>query len=108
MIRYIMRNGEGLYLNTDYHSAWAKGRWRTREDARLYLNKRGLFNACTFFTPSIIKKIGYRPPEYTGKVWSEKDRETNQRFWKEFRAIKMDEYFSLLEMDGYTIEELNI
>lgn len=110
MKRYLMRNAEGLYLNTDYHTRYARGEWRNRDDARIYKSLQGLRSAFNSIPPSIRKLVGE-----VAKPTVDSSTEDRRRYWdllrersEAIRAIPTAKFFSLIEEDGYVVEEVEL
>lgn len=102
---FLLKNKEGQYLNTDYHSRWRNGMWRDRNHARTYRSLRGLREAFNSCTPAVYAFIGLRWVKPEG-VWSDADHERNRAIWEAYRAIPLDKYFELIAEDGYVVEEI--
>ena len=77
MKMYMLRNSDGLYLNTDYHTRWQQGNWRPREQARLYKSKQGIRSALAGIAfPAMKAHLGIENPAPPfGTMWSDVDRE---------------------------------
>lgn len=101
MLRYLFRNQEGKYLNTDYHSRWRNGIWRDKSDARIYKSRRGISSAFNSITPAVVAVIGPRP---TGKGWSPEC----SAWYKKFSKLPLDIKFELWAKDGYVLEPIEI
>lgn len=110
--RYALRNSEGKYLNTDYHSRWGKGVWRSREDLRIYKSKTGIRSAIRGdgWVFRLIPKDRI-PPVRMGRYWEGQVEESVQN-WSEIlpaiAKIPDDEFFAYLKEGGYVLEELTI
>lgn len=106
MIRFTLRNPEGKYLNTDYHTNFANGEWR--DEPRLYKSLSGIKSALGYWAPECVRsRIGFSPPNH-GHRWTDEDLEMNARFCQEFRKIKQAEFFQLLEEAGYVLTKQEI
>lgn len=107
MKRFMMRNAEGLYLNTDYHTSFRRGMWRSREDARLYKSVTGIMAAFCSTTPAIKKYLGvtWVPPQ---GHWTDADRDASRALWKGFSKISRDKKLALWAEDGYVVEEIEL
>lgn len=107
MKRFMMRNAEGLYLNTDYHTRWKQGKWRDRDNARLYSSVVGIMSAFGGITPAVKKHLGIVWERPAGQ-WTDADREANSALYKGFSKLSGKEKLALWAEDGYVIEEIEI
>jgi hypothetical protein len=109
MKRYMFRNSEGLYLNTDYHSSARKGKWRSREDARLYKSIPGIAAAFRAATPAVKRCLGvtWKAPPF-GQRWTDSDRDASRALWQGFSKLSTKKKLALWAEDGYTIEEVEV
>lgn len=109
MKMYMLRNSEGLYLNSSYRASRSHGNWRDRDNARLYRSKQGI-RAALYGTafPAMKKHIGmenYTRPE--GR-WTDEDRAASRALFDGIMSIKPDVWWELLAKDGYILEEVDI
>lgn len=102
---FLLKNPEGKFLDTDYHSVLRHGRWRDKP--RLYKSRTGLRQAIGELTPSIEEFLGGPPPRWD-KLNTREVYEVRQLYYKRLRAIKTDQYFELLAKDGYELIEVEI
>lgn len=108
MKRFMMRNSEGLYLNTEYHSSLRNGDWRPREDARLYKSVTGIVSAFRAATPAIKKHLGIEWTRPRDRQWTDEDREQSSALWKGIASLSGKQKLALWAEDGYIIEEVEI
>ena len=107
MKRFMMRNAEGLYLNTDYHTSLRKGTWRSREDARLYKSVTGIMSAFNAATPAIKNHLGISWSMPAGR-WTDEDRKASDALWKGMAKLSREKKLALWAEDGYIIEEIEL
>lgn len=108
MKRFMMRNSEGLYLNTDYWPSIRHGRWRERENARLYKSITGIISAFGAITPAIKTHIGSTWEYPRRRTWTAADREEYYKQTAAFASIPRDKKLALWAEDGFVIEEIEI
>lgn len=101
---FILKNPEGKFLDTDYHSKWRHGKWRDKP--RLYKTKQGLRSALRgLITPAMYSIVGEPPlgPLDRKGYW----QEVRERFAR-VAKIPTDKYFELLAKDGYELLEAEV
>lgn len=107
VLGYTLRNPEGKYLNTDYHSSLRKGDWREqRVQARIYKSKQGIRQAIgskssilNLFEKHGVPRSIYCLNPYGYEAWANYRKQTEL-----VRQVSLEDFFTTLHEHGYTLE----